>query len=93
MQQMKDLASKAEQKGIKTAFGMQGQTLPLTQFLKDVIRSGKIGKVLSSTWVGAAGPYGEKPEPVGSKYFLERKAGGNLMSVWFLHCMFRPLLR
>lgn len=86
MEQVKDLVSRAEQKGVKTAFGMQGQTLPLTALLKDVIGQGKIGKVLSSTWTGAAGPFSEKPEPVGNKYMLERKTGANMMSVWFLHC-------
>lgn len=86
MGKIHELVKKAEEKGIKTAFGMQGRTSPVTQLVKNIIAEGKIGRVLSTTWTGAAGPLGEKPVPVGMKYLTQRAAGGNFTTVWFLHC-------
>jgi len=88
MSQMKELYHKAEENNIKTVFGMQGQTSPVAQLLKNIIADGKIGKVLSSSWVGVAYQMGEKPIPVGHKIFTERKVGGNMMTVMFLHSEF-----
>lgn len=52
MKQMKELLQKAESNGIKTVFGMQGQTHPLTKLIKETIAQDKIGKVLSSNFIG-----------------------------------------
>lgn len=90
MEQMKELLETAESKKIKTVFGMQGQTSPVVKVLRQVIDQGKIGKVLSTTWVGFAGMLGDQPMPVGTKYFTDRKAGGNMMTVPFLHCQLSP---
>ncbi|MCJ1317641.1 transcription regulator gal80 [Xylographa vitiligo] len=85
MGQMRELLRTAEEKGGRTVFGIQGQTSPVTRLLREVIASGKIGKVLSTTWTGAAMFMGEKPIPLSRKPFTERKTGGNLMTVVFLH--------
>lgn len=87
MKQMTELYETAKSKDVKTVFGMQGQTSSVTKVLREVIASGKIGKVLSTTWVGynAMGFLGEKPLPQGMKGFVDREVGANLMTVWFLH--------
>jgi len=85
MEQMQELVQTAREKKIKTVFGMQGQTSPVTKVVKDIITSGKIGKVLSATWTGTAGFLGEKPLPIGVSQFLARKVGANMMTVQFLH--------
>jgi len=87
MEQMRELHETAKEKKIKTVFGMQGQTSIVTKVLRDIIASGKIGKVLSSTWVGynGMGFMGEQPLPEPMKGFMYRKTGANLMTVWFLH--------
>jgi len=87
MKQMQELYSTAQEKGGKTCFSMQGQTSPVTELLRKVIdEEGKIGKVLSSTWVGCAAHIGgPDPVPVGNKYFSMRETGGNIMTIFFLH--------
>jgi predicted dehydrogenase len=85
MEQMKELMALAREKSVKTVFGMQGQTIALTALLKKTIAEGKIGKVLSTTWTASASRLGAEPTDVGLKMFMDRKTGGNLMSVWFLH--------
>ena len=49
MSQIHELLQTAQEKNIKTVFGIQGQTSPVTKLLRDEITSGKIGKVLSTT--------------------------------------------
>jgi len=88
MKQMKELYATAQEKGGKTCFSMQGQTSPVTEVLRKVIDEGRIGKVLSSTWVGCAAHIGgADPVPVGNKYFSMRETGGNIMTIFFLHSM------
>ena len=90
MDQMRELLQTAEEKKVRTAFGMQGQTSPVTKLLRDVLASHKIGKVLSTTWTGAGMFAGEKPLFIGARAFTKRKIGGNLMTVFFLHCKSPP---
>ncbi|MCJ1432873.1 transcription regulator gal80 [Xylographa pallens] len=85
MDQMRELLQTAQEKKLRTAFGMQGQTSPVTKLLREVIASHKIGKVLSTTWTGAAMFAGEKPLFIGGRAFTQRKTGGNLVTVFFLH--------
>ena len=88
---MKELYQTAKEKGSKTCFSMQGQTSPVTEVIKKVLDEGKIGKVLSSTWVGCAAHIGgTDPVPVGNKYFSMRETGGNIMTIFFLHSMTAP---
>ncbi|MCJ1385009.1 transcription regulator gal80 [Xylographa soralifera] len=88
--QMRELLQTAQEKKVSTVFGIQGQTSPVTKLLRDVIASDKIGKVLSTTWTGSAMFLGKKPLAIGGKAFMERKTGGNILTVVFLHC--KPLL-
>lgn len=83
---MQELLRTAESKNLKTVFGMQGQTSPVTKVLRGIIADGKIGKVLSTTWKGSGHFLGEKGLPKGYKAFTDRKAGANVMTVAFLHC-------
>lgn len=86
VEQMKELVATAKEKGIKTVFGMQGQTSSVSVLLRKIIEEGTIGKVLSSTWTGAAQfAGGEGPLPKGHRAFADRKAGANIMTVNFLH--------
>ena len=85
MQQIRELAVEAEKKGIKTMFGMQGQSSPVVNVVKKLIADGKIGKVLSTTYKGNTGLMGGDSVPEGFRYIVERKAGGNHATIFFLH--------
>lgn len=80
-----ELAQLAKEKGVKTVFGMQGQTSPVVMTIKRLIDEGKIGRVLSSTWTGAAVFMGERPIPKNHSAFLDRATGANLSTIGFLH--------
>lgn len=59
-------------------------SVPTTLKLKEIIASGRIGKVLSSEF-RAARWLNENSVPDGLKYFAERKVGGNFVTIGFGH--------
>jgi predicted dehydrogenase len=85
MQQMQELVDLAEEKGVKTMFGLQGQAHPAIQLIKKMIAEDKIGKPLSTTLIATTGLPLDRPLPVAFKILAERKAGGNFATIWFLH--------
>jgi len=64
--------------------GLQARQAPIIKKLKELVDSGKIGKVLSSTWTGYAGNGG--PE-LGERmsYLADKEVGGNLVSIHLGH--------
>jgi predicted dehydrogenase len=88
MQQMQELVDVAEEKGVRTIFGLQGQAHPVIHFIKKVIAEDKIGKPLSTTLIATTGLPLDGALPVAFKMLAERKAGGNLATIWFLHSKF-----
>jgi len=80
-----ELAKAAKEAGGRTVVGLQGWFIPSTLKLKELIASGRIGKVLSSE-VRAAGWTSDRSSiSSGLKYFTDRKVGGNLVTIGFGH--------
>jgi predicted dehydrogenase len=76
----KEMAALAAKHNAKTILGLQGSFAPVMGKMKETIDNGVIGQVLSSTLLGAlsnAGP----TESKNVRYFLDRKVGGNVMSI------------
>ncbi len=48
------LADRARQLGVRTAVGLQWRSSPVIHYLRDLIREGYVGEVLSTTLVGSA---------------------------------------
>ncbi|KAI1774407.1 NAD(P)-binding protein [Hypoxylon cercidicola] len=80
-----ELAALAREKGAKTMVGFQGWYAPAVMTLRDLVRSGRIGKVLSSEVRGAGGTNDRTILPTGLKYFTDRKLGGNVFTIGFGH--------
>jgi predicted dehydrogenase len=80
-----ELADLAKQRGIKTLVGIQARVSPVVLKIKELIHSGRIGKVLSSQ-VSGCSPYVERYRvSEGLSYFLDKKIGGNPMSIGYAH--------
>ncbi|KER00928.1 hypothetical protein AUEXF2481DRAFT_93901 [Aureobasidium subglaciale EXF-2481] len=91
MEQMKELVTLAEQQGVKTMFGSQGQASPVVHLVKKLIAEGKIGRPLSTTLIGTTVLPLDKALPTSFQILAERKAGANFATIWFLHsitCLF-----
>lgn len=81
---MLDAAKEGEGKVI---VGLQGRQSPTVRKVKSLIEEGRIGRVLSSSILGAAGNGGGE-ESIAVRYFVDKKVGGNMFSIHFGHGMF-----
>ncbi|KAI1660854.1 NAD(P)-binding protein [Daldinia decipiens] len=79
------LAALARQKGGKTVVGLQGWHAPAVMKIRELIGSGRIGKVLSSEVRAAGGSVDRLSLPTGLEYFTDRKVGGNPFTIGFGH--------
>jgi predicted dehydrogenase len=82
----KELTELAAAKGIKTNVGLQIRVDPLVQKLKEVISSGKIGKVINSTALLSSNISPADGWPKGMEFYLDLKSGGNQFTIMFGHC-------
>jgi predicted dehydrogenase len=83
-----ELADLAKQKGVRTVVGLQARVSPVLLKIKEVLSSGRIGKVLSSQ-VSGSSPYVERHRvSEGLAYFLDKKVGGNPVTIGYAHSMF-----
>jgi predicted dehydrogenase len=85
LSEAEELAKIAQEKGVKTVVGLQGRMEPLIDTIRSVVNSGKIGDVLSSTIVAAAGNI-DRQEKERVLYLLDSKSGGSVASIHFGHC-------
>ncbi|KZL84057.1 oxidoreductase family protein [Colletotrichum incanum] len=85
LESSEELARLVAQSGQGSIAGLQGQVARVVLKIKEVVDSGRIGKVLGSD-VEAYGnllPRDELPE--GLAYFAEKKVGGNPVTIAFAH--------
>jgi len=93
LKEAQELDTLAEQHKIKTVVGLQGAFAPAILKIKELVDSGRIGKVLSSTYIGSnTFTFGATEDMRGSlvesvKYFADRDVGGNMLTIHFGHSM------
>jgi predicted dehydrogenase len=83
-----ELAALAKENGVRTIVGLQARADPLVDKLKEILESGKIGDLTSSSVLG---PMSGLPTDVwfeGAEYYLDLKNGGNHFTIFFGHCKF-----
>ncbi|KAL3298821.1 oxidoreductase family protein [Colletotrichum asianum] len=80
-----ELAALAAEGRGGTIVGLQGRVAKVVLKIKEVVESGRIGRVLGSD-VEAYGNLLERDElPAGLAYFAERRVGGNPVTIAFAH--------
>ncbi|KAH7303889.1 hypothetical protein BKA65DRAFT_602262 [Rhexocercosporidium sp. MPI-PUGE-AT-0058] len=80
-----ELLKAAEKAGGRTIVGLQGWYVPSTIKLKELITSGRLGKVQSSEFRAAGWTNDRGSLSLGLDYFGDRKVGGNLITIGFGH--------
>jgi len=71
--------------GVKNAVvGLQARQAPIIKKTRELVESGRIGAVLSSTWVGQASVGGPETSTA-YEYLTRREVGGNMVSIHFGH--------
>ncbi|TGJ85507.1 hypothetical protein E0Z10_g3277 [Xylaria hypoxylon] len=80
-----ELTRLASVAGVRTSVGVQARADPLVVKVKEIIESGRIGKVVnSSAWVSLSGlPYDWWVEK--GEYLLDYKSGGNAFFIYLGH--------
>ena len=68
----------------KTMVGIQGAFPSIIRKMKELVESGTIGKLLSST-IFASMSNGGATEVKNVRYFLDREIGGNVLTIRFGH--------
>lgn len=86
-----ELAEAAKQSGSKTMVGLQARVAPSIQTVKKVIESGTIGKIVSSDVLGYTPGGGGDSISEGLAYFMDKRIGGNPVTIAFGHSKFKLL--
>ena len=83
--QIDELIAAAAHSGGRVAVGLQGRFAPPILRVKEVLASGRVGKLLSSEVRAFGGTIDREILPLGLKYFAERNIGGNPIVIGFGH--------
>lgn len=81
-----ELAALAKSRGIETIIGLQGRTAPACSIVKDLVDSGRIGKMLSVTIMGIGYNFGAE-DLYSLADMSDIEFGGNLVTIHFSHTM------
>ncbi|KIW94839.1 uncharacterized protein Z519_04817 [Cladophialophora bantiana CBS 173.52] len=75
----------AREQGLRTAVGLQGRFSTITQRISQLVRSGQLGKILSTTAVGTVPTGDGKSEKRSSQYALDPANGATMVDVHLAH--------
>lgn len=84
MKEAEAMAAKAKNLGLRTVIGLQARSSPVLRYVRDLIKEGYIGQVLSTTLVGSAGANGAISTERNA-YLYENKNGANAFTIPFGH--------
>ncbi|KAI0451561.1 oxidoreductase [Xylaria acuta] len=80
-----ELSRLADAAGVRTSVGVQARADPLVLKAKNIVESGQIGKVLSSSaWISSS-IYAMDAWMENAEYYLDHKSGGNIFFIYFGH--------
>jgi predicted dehydrogenase len=86
-EQAKEMADLARQKNLKTVVGFQGRLSPSVQKVKELIDSGSLGDIHSVNYYGAIQVWQNNAASERYQYFMDRKIGGNLLTIYGGHVL------
>src|SRR3989449_6288845 len=84
LQEAETLAALAKQQGVLAVAGLQARAAPSVLYVRDLVRHGYVGEVLSTTLIGSGMGWGPTVEPY-NVYLNDRKNGATLLSIALGH--------
>src|SRR3989449_3667621 len=84
LQEAETLAALAKQQGVLAVAGLQARAAPPVVYVRDLVRQGYVGEVLSTTLIGSGMGWGATVEPYNA-YLNDRKNGATLLSIALGH--------
>ena len=85
LEHVRALVAAANASGAKVAIGLQRRQAPPILKLKEIARTRRLGKILSSEVRAYGGTKDREVLPTGLRYFTERKVGGNPVTIGIGH--------
>jgi len=79
------MAALAAKQGVRTVVGLQARQAPAIEFVRELIRDGYVGEVLSTTMVGLSIPGDVVGQP--NAYMLDKANGANVLTIAVGHSM------
>src|SRR6059036_785101 len=80
LNEAKTLAALAKKKGVLAVAGLQARSAPSVAYVRDLIKQGYVGEVLSTTLIGSGMGWGPTVEPYNA-YLNEKKNGATMLSI------------
>lgn len=74
------LAALAKKKGVLAVVGLQARSAPSVAYVRDLIKQGYVGEVLSTTLIGSGMGWGPTVDPFNA-YLNDKKNGATLLSI------------
>ena len=84
LREAEKLAAVAKKKGVLAVAGLQARAAPSVLYVRDLVRQGYVGEVLSTTLIGSGMGWGPTVEPYNA-YLNDRKNGATLLSIALGH--------
>src|SRR5438309_10597752 len=79
LDEARTMAALTAGQGVRTVVGLQARQAPAIEFVKDLLRDGYVGEVLSTTMIGVSVPGDVVIQP--NVYMLDGSNGANLLTV------------
>jgi predicted dehydrogenase len=79
------MAAQAAEQGVRTVVGLQARQAPAIQFVRELLRDGYVGEVLSTTMVGLSVPGDVVGQP--NAYMLDKTNGANVLTIPLGHSL------
>src|SRR5256885_12724994 len=80
LQEAETLTALAKKKGVLAVAGLQARSAPPVAFVRDLIRQGYVGEVLSTTLIGSGMGWGPTVDPYNA-YLNDKKNGATMLSI------------
>lgn len=80
------LAADARNANVRTAIGLQGRFSPAIRHVRDLVRDGYVGEVLSTTFVGSGHAWGAEASQ-GHAYLADKANGATVLTIPFGHAV------
>ena len=80
LEEAEELEALARARGVRAFAGLQAASAPAVRFVRDLVASGEIGAVLSTTVVGSGDAWGSTVHPA-TLYLVDRDNGATMLTI------------
>src|SRR5881398_692302 len=84
LKEAETLAALAKKKGVLAVAGLQARSAPSVAYVRELIKQGYVGEVLSTTLIGSGMGWGPTVEPYNA-YLNDKKNGATMLSIALGH--------